>query len=107
MNSNVKTAVLWIVLICVAVLLWIVVRTGKTGTEQQLTFSDFLNQVEAGTRERGHHQRPRGPGASTQDGARLRTIAPPNYPDIYKLLKDKKRQRTTSRRRTPATGSRS
>ncbi|HET8546408.1 MAG TPA: ATP-dependent metallopeptidase FtsH/Yme1/Tma family protein, partial [Bryobacteraceae bacterium] len=48
MNSNVKTAVLWIVLICVAVLLWIVVRTGRTGGEQELAFSDFLNYVEQG-----------------------------------------------------------
>ena len=35
MNSNVKTAVLWIVLICVAVLIWVVVKTGKGGVESQ------------------------------------------------------------------------
>ena len=29
MNSNVKTAVLWIVLICVVVLIWVVVKAGK------------------------------------------------------------------------------
>ena len=30
MNSNVKTAIFWVILICVAVLLWVVVQTGKT-----------------------------------------------------------------------------
>ena len=33
MNSNVRNAVLWVVLICVAVLIWVVVRTGRGGAE--------------------------------------------------------------------------
>ena len=47
MNSNIKTAIFWVVLICVVVLLVTVVRTGKTQSEQQLTFSGFMNDVEA------------------------------------------------------------
>ena len=30
MNSNIKTVIFWVVLICVAVLLFAVVRTGQT-----------------------------------------------------------------------------
>ena len=48
MNSNVKTAVLWIVLICVVVLIWVVVKAGKGGAEAQPTFTEFMNQVEQG-----------------------------------------------------------
>jgi cell division protease FtsH len=77
------------VLICVAVLLWIVVRTGKTGTEQQLTFSDFLNQVDQGRVKQVTISGLEVKGTYT-DGSRMRTVAPPNYPDMYKLLNEKK-----------------
>ena len=49
MNSNIKTAIFWVVLICVAVLL---LDGGPhrqgTRTEKQITFTEFLNEVEAG-----------------------------------------------------------
>ena len=48
MNSNIKTAIFWLVLICVAVLLWTVVRTGNHRTERAVTFTEFLSQVDAG-----------------------------------------------------------
>ena len=48
MNSNVKTAIFWVVLICVAVLLWTVVKHGKNKPPANLTFSQFLYQVESG-----------------------------------------------------------
>jgi cell division protease FtsH len=87
-NSNVKTAILWAVLICVAVLLWIVVRTGKARPEIPITFSRFLTDVEAGkvesvtiagTEVRGVYK----------DKTGLRTLIPVNYPDVYKLLREK------------------
>jgi len=46
MNSNVKTAVLWVVLICVAVLLYVVVKSGRTTADQQVTFTEFMNYVD-------------------------------------------------------------
>ena len=45
MNSNIKTAIFWVVLICLAVLLWTIVRQGKQGTEDQIKFTDFIDQV--------------------------------------------------------------
>ncbi len=48
MNSNVKTAIFWVVIICVAVLLWAVVSKGGKPTVQTLTFSDLMREVEAG-----------------------------------------------------------
>ena len=88
MNSNVKQAVLWIVLLCVAALIWVVVRSGRGGTEQQPSFTAFMNQVEQGKVKSvvvsGYDVK----GQYT-DGQRLSTKVPPNYPDLYKVLREK------------------
>jgi cell division protease FtsH len=85
-NSNIKTAIFWVVLICVAVLLWTVVRTGKGRTERQITFTDFVDQVKdkkvkevniTGNEVHGVYQ-------DGQTG--LRTMIPSNYPALYDLL---------------------
>jgi cell division protease FtsH len=88
MNSNIKTAIFWVVLICVAVLLWTVMKHGKGRPEHELIFSQFLYQVENGKVKSvtisGNDVR----GTFTDD-QRLHTTIPLNYPDIYKLLRDK------------------
>ena len=105
MNSNIKTAVFWVVLICVAVLLFAVVRTGQGRKEQQLTFTEFIDKVQqgqvkdvtiSGNEVHGNYQNP---------NQGLHTLIPTNYPDVYKMLQDRA---STSRSRTPApaTGSR-
>ena len=48
MNSNLKTLIFWVVLICVAVLLIAVVRTGQGTKEEQITFTEFLDKVQQG-----------------------------------------------------------
>jgi cell division protease FtsH len=89
MNSNVKTAIFWVVLICLAVLLWAVVKQGNTRREQSLTFTQFLNQVEAGNVKSitisGNEVR----GSFKADDTGLHTTVPSNYPDLYKTLRDK------------------
>src|ERR1035438_9310503 len=47
-NSNIKTALFWVVLIGIAVLLFAVVRTGQGRKEQALTFTEFLDKVQQG-----------------------------------------------------------
>jgi hypothetical protein len=48
-NSTIKTVLFWAVIVVSAVLLWQVVRTGTTGQkEQEIGFSEFLSQVDAG-----------------------------------------------------------
>ena len=89
MNSNVKTAVFWVVLICVAVLLWTVVRTGQTRAEQELTFTQFINEVEAGKVKDITVTGSKVQGTMKDDDSPLQTVIPSNYPDIYKLLQDK------------------
>ena len=46
MNSNVKTAVFWVVIIMVVVLLWTVVLTTKSRPDAQPSFSQLMNDVE-------------------------------------------------------------
>ncbi len=89
MNSNVKTAVFWVVLICVVILLVTVVRTGSTQMERELTFTQFMDEVEAGKIKEVVITGNEVKGRFKDDNAPLRTIIPANYPDIYKLLKDR------------------
>ncbi|MCC6861469.1 MAG: ATP-dependent zinc metalloprotease FtsH [Bryobacterales bacterium] len=89
MNSNVKTAIFWVVLICVAVLLWQVVRNAKTRPEQPLSFTEFITAVEAGKVKKVSIAGTEVRGAFRDDSAGLRTLIPSNYPDIYKLLQEK------------------
>src|SRR5687768_11147117 len=88
MNSNLRNAVLWVVLICVLALIWVVVRTGRSGQEQNLSFTEFMQQVDqnkvkkvsiAGNQVKGDYT----------DGAKLTTMIPLNYPDLYKTLREK------------------
>ena len=55
MNSNVKTAVFWVVLICVAVLLWTVVRTSRTGTETAIVVHSVPEGSGRAEGQRSHH----------------------------------------------------
>jgi cell division protease FtsH len=91
MNSNVKTAVFWVVLICVAVLLWAVVKTGQSPKQETLTFTQFLSEVQderiktveiAGNEVKGTFRDDPNKG--------FRTLIPNNYPDIYNQLRDHK-----------------
>ncbi len=88
MNSNVKTAIFWVVLIMVVVLLYTVVRTGQKRAERQLSFTEFVKDVEeskvkhvtiTGMEVRGTYN----------DGTGLHTLIPANYPNIYTTLKEK------------------
>ncbi len=88
MNSNVKTAVLWIVLLCVAVLLYVVVKSGRGTAESQFTFTEFMNQVDQGKVKQVTISGTDVKGALT-DQTKFHTLAPVNYTDYYKTLRDK------------------
>ena len=48
MNSNVKNGIFWLVLICVALLLLMVYRTGQTPKEQRITLTEFVSRINEG-----------------------------------------------------------
>jgi cell division protease FtsH len=90
MNSNVRTAIVWVAVICIVVLFWAVLNKGKTRPEQHVTFTQFMDMVEkdrvksvtiAGSEVHG----------ILQDGkSSLRTLVPANYPELYKVLQERK-----------------
>jgi cell division protease FtsH len=90
MNSNVRTAIVWVAVICIVVLFWAVLNKGKGRPEQHVTFTQFMDMVEkdrvksvtiSGSEVHG----------ILQDGkSSLRTLVPTNYPDLYKILQERK-----------------
>jgi cell division protease FtsH len=89
-NSNIKTAIFWVVLICVAVLLWTVVRTGKGPRQSAINFSQFLSDVDEGKVKQVTFRGTDVQGDYKDVNAGFKTQVPINYPDIYKKLEDKK-----------------
>jgi cell division protease FtsH len=88
-NSNIKTLVFWVVLICVAGLLITVVRTGQGPKEQQITFSELLDKVKNGEVAEVSISGSEVHGLYQNRQLGLHTFIPPNYPDIYNLLREK------------------
>ena len=89
MNSTVKTAVFWVVMLCTAVLLWRVVQTGNAAGEKQLTYTEFYKEVKAGSVEsvkitNGNQVT----GKLKGSGDTLRTVLPSDYPGIIDVLQD-------------------
>ncbi len=89
MNSTVKTAVFWVVMLCTAVLLWRVVQTGNAASEKHLTYTEFYQEVKAGSVEsvlitNGNQVS----GKLKGSGNTLRTVLPADYPGIIDVLQD-------------------
>jgi cell division protease FtsH len=88
-NSNIKTLVFWVVLICVAVLLFTVVKTGQGPKEQQISFSELLDKIQNGEVAEVNISGSDVHGLYQNRQLGLHTNIPPNYPDIYNLLRSK------------------
>ena len=48
MNSNIKTGIFWVILACVLVLLWNVVKAAKDRPDKAISFTEFVADVDAG-----------------------------------------------------------
>ena len=90
MNSNIKTLIFWVVLICLAVLLFAVVRTGQTPKATELTFTQFLDKVQEGQVAKVEINGSEVHGVFQDQTRGLHTYIPANYPNVYDMLKDKK-----------------
>jgi cell division protease FtsH len=88
-NSSVKTIIFWVVLICVAVLLFAVVRTGQGRKEIQLTFTEFLDKVQENQVKSVSISGNDVHGVYANQNLGLHTLVPTNYPDLYKMLREK------------------
>ncbi len=86
MNSNIKTLIFWVVLVCLAVLLFAVVRSGQGPTEKQISFTQFLNDVQQGQVKEVTIAGNEVHGLYKAPNQGLRTFVPTNYPDLYNEL---------------------
>jgi cell division protease FtsH len=85
-NSNIKTLIFWVVLVCLAVLLFAVVRSGQGPSEKQVSFTQFLNDVQQGQVKEVTISGNDVHGLYKAPNQALRTFIPSNYPDVYNEL---------------------
>ncbi len=93
MNSTVKTALLWVVIIVLVFLLWSLFNTAK-GASEQIPFSTFIARVNAGDVEKVTIREPeiRGETKAAAPGGKkeFHTNGPATLPDtLHKRLEDK------------------
>jgi cell division protease FtsH len=93
LNSTVKTALLWVVIIVLVFLLWSLFQTTK-GTSEKIAFSTFIDRVNANQVEKViiRGDAIRGEFRATAPGGKreFEVTGPPGpYPDMYNLLKAK------------------
>jgi len=90
MSSNLNKVIFWMVIVCLVIILYTVVKPGKGKAEQAFTFSQFLTAVEAGkvksVQITGNEVKGQ---LSDEADSSMRTLIPSNYPDVYKMLRDK------------------
>ncbi len=91
MNSTVKNIIFWVVMAVTALLIWAVVKSSTGEKIQDLTFTQFINEVNkdnvhdvtiVGTDTTGTLKQPK-------ENGKFRTTIPSNYPELYKALLEK------------------
>ncbi len=91
MNSTVKNIIFWVVMAVTALLIWAVVKSSTGEKIQDLTFTQFINEVNkdnvhdvtiVGTDATGTLKQPK-------ENGKFRTTIPSNYPELYKALLEK------------------
>jgi len=89
-NSTVKTAVFWLVIVLSAFLLWQVMKAGSAGQkDKEVNFSQFLTDVDQGNVKEVTITAQEVRGKYRNDNSSFHTTAPANYPDMIKMLRDK------------------
>src|ERR1700688_2181010 len=81
-NSNIKTAVFWVVIIMVVVLFWTVVHNTKARQDVQLSYTALMNDVNAGkiktVKITGNDLQ----GTYKEDNQELRSVIPSNHQNL-------------------------
>ena len=78
-NSNIKTAVFWVVIIMVVVLLWTVVRNNKSRPEAQPSYTQLMNDINAGKIKTVTITGTDLHGVYKDDGQELHLVIPANH----------------------------
>ena len=89
MSSNFKQILFWVVIFLVVAMLFVVVRTSAGTKEQALTYTEFVQKIDAGSVDKvtitGNEVH--GTYKSNRDLG-LHTFIPTNYPDIIKQMQE-------------------
>ncbi|MGH9327118.1 MAG: ATP-dependent metallopeptidase FtsH/Yme1/Tma family protein, partial [Terriglobia bacterium] len=88
MNSAVKNIIFWVVMVATALLLWAVVKSSTGQRPQELTFTQFTQEIGKGDIKQVTISGSEVSGAK-KDNAKFKTVIPANYPDLYKQLEAK------------------
>jgi len=88
-NSNVKTIIFWVVVACMAVLLWAVVNHGHGKNDRALNFTEFLNNVDSGQIKTAQVDGTQVKGDMVNGRDAYHTVIPANYPDVWSKLNEK------------------
>ncbi len=91
MNSTVKSIIFWVFILACLVLLWqIVQKSTGNGHDQEISFSTFLDDAHSGLVSDVTVANNEVHGHFRNNKEAFHTMAPPNYPDMYKILQDNK-----------------
>jgi cell division protease FtsH len=88
-SSNFKQILFWVVIFLVVAMLFVVVRTSAGTKEQPLTFTEFVQKIDAGSVDKVTitGSEVHGTYKSSRDSG-LHTFIPTNYPDVIKQMQD-------------------
>ena len=88
MNSTVKTAIFWLLMLATAILLWKVVQTGGTGRAEDISYSEFRNLVKAGSVASATISDRNQVTGTLKDGKMVKSVFPLDYDGIIQLLEE-------------------
>ena len=90
MNSNIKTAIFWVVIVMVVVLLWTVVKQQKTRPDAQPSFTQLMTEVENERVKTITLTGTDAHGSFSNDQGDFHAVIPPNYQPLIEALRAKK-----------------
>lgn len=87
--SSVKTAIIWMVIICMVIFLIASLRQQSQSPERNLSLTEFVQDVQSGKVKSVVISGTDVKGEYKDEKATLKTVIPENYPDIFKTLEEK------------------
>lgn len=87
--SSLKTAIIWMVIICMVIFLIASLRQQSQSPERNLSLTEFVQDVQSGKVKSVVISGTDVKGEYKDEKATLKTVIPENYPDIFKTLEEK------------------
>lgn len=87
--SSLKTAIIWMLIICMVIFLIATLRHQSQSPERLLSFTEFMQDVESGKVMSVVVSNTDVKGEYKDEKATLKTVIPENYPNTYDILREK------------------